>query len=103
MKNIMIILAGPVAIFLIIFLIWVFMSPGTIREYDGEKSLSEKFVMDINGAPNGFFINSKNTDNPVLLFVSVVAFFDCICVSGNTVMRIEMETSETGNIIKEWE
>lgn len=66
----MIILAGPVAIFLIIFLIWVFMSPGTIREYDGEKSLSEKFVMDINGAPNGFFINSKNTDNPVLLFVS---------------------------------
>lgn len=69
-KNIMIILAGPVAIFLIIFLIWVFMSPGTIREYDGEKSLSEKFVMDINGAPNGFFINSNNTDNPVLLFVS---------------------------------
>ena len=69
-KNIMIILAGPVAIFLIICLIWVFMSPGTIREYDGEKSLSEKFVMDINGAPNGFFINSKNTDNPVLLFVS---------------------------------
>jgi len=37
------------------------------------------------------------------LFVSVVAFFDCICVSGNTVMRIEMETLETGNIIKEWE
>ena len=37
------------------------------------------------------------------LFVSVVAFFDCICFSGNTVMRIEMETSETGNIIKEWE
>ena len=60
-KNIMIILAGLVAIFLILFLIWVFMSPGTIREYDGEKSLSEKFVMDINGAPNG---------NPVLLFVS---------------------------------
>ena len=26
--------------------------------------------MDINGAPNGFFINSKDLDNPVLLFVS---------------------------------
>lgn len=49
---------------------WAVMSPGTIRKYDGEKSLSEKFVMDINGAPNGFFINSKNTDDPVLLFVS---------------------------------
>ena len=49
---------------------WVILSSGTIRKYEGEKSLSEKFVMDINGAPNGFFINSKNTDNPVLLFVS---------------------------------
>lgn len=46
------------------------MSPGKIREYEGTKSLSAKFVMDINGAPNGFFINSVNTDNPVLLFVS---------------------------------
>lgn len=26
--------------------------------------------MDIDGAPNGFFINSVNTDNPVLLLVS---------------------------------
>ena len=58
------------AFLLILFLIWVIMSPGKIREYEGEKSLSEKFVMDINDAPNGFFINSKNTDNPVLLFVS---------------------------------
>ena len=55
---------------LLLFLIWCFMSPGRIRTYDGEKSLSEKFVMDINGSPNGFFINSLNTDNPVLLFVS---------------------------------
>ena len=46
------------------------MSPGRIRTYDGKKSLSEKFVMDINGCPNGFFINSQDTDNPVLLFVS---------------------------------
>ena len=46
------------------------MSPGRIRTYDEPESLSKKFVMDINGAPNGFFINSRNTDNPVLLFVS---------------------------------
>ncbi|MBP5606703.1 MAG: alpha/beta hydrolase [Lachnospiraceae bacterium] len=55
---------------LLLFLIWCLMSPGRIRTYNGEKSLSEKFVMDINGSPNGFFINSQNTDNPVLLFVS---------------------------------
>ena len=55
---------------LLLFMIWCIMSPGRIRTYEGEKSLSEKFVMDINGSPNGFFINSQNTDNPVLLFVS---------------------------------
>ena len=55
---------------LLLFLIWCLMSSGRIRTYDGEKSLSEKFVMDINGSPNGFFINSQNTDDPVLLFVS---------------------------------
>ena len=57
-------------VFLVLFAVWAVMSPGKIRQYDGDKSLSEKFVMDIGGAPNGFFINSKNTDNPVLLFVS---------------------------------
>ncbi len=61
---------GIVALLVILFAVWAIMSPGKIRKYDGEKSLSEKFVMDINGAPNGFFINSKNTDNPVLLLVS---------------------------------
>ena len=55
---------------LLLFLIWCIMSPGRIRTYDGKKSLSEKFVMDINGSPNGFFINSQDTGNPVLLFVS---------------------------------
>ena len=55
---------------LLLFLIWCLVSSGRIRTYYGEKSLSEKFVMDINGSPNGFFINSQNTDNPVLLFVS---------------------------------
>ena len=61
---------GIVALLVVLFAVWAILSPGRIREYDGEKSLSEKFVMDINGAPNGFFINSKNTDNPVLLLVS---------------------------------
>ena len=59
-----------VGILLVLFVVWVFISSGTIRTYEGEKSLSEKFVKEINGAPNGFFINSKNTDNPVILFVS---------------------------------
>ena len=67
--------AVMIAIYLIsalmlLFLIWCIISPGRIRTYDGKKSLSEKFVMDINGSPNGFFINSQDTDNPVLLFVS---------------------------------
>ena len=55
---------------LLLFFIWCMMSPGRIRTYDGPKSLSEKFVTDINGSPNGFFMNSQNMDNPVLLFVS---------------------------------
>jgi len=69
-KKVMIVLISIISVILVLFLIWVLMSPGTIRKYTGEKSLSEKFVTEINGAPNGFFINSKNTDNPVLLFVS---------------------------------
>ncbi len=54
----------------LLFAVWVIISPGTIRKYKGENCLSEKIVMDINGAPNGFFINSLDTDNPVLLLVS---------------------------------
>lgn len=54
----------------LLLLVWVLMSPGKIRTYSEPNSLSEKFVMDVNGAPNGFFINSKDTGNPVLLFVS---------------------------------
>ena len=54
----------------LLLVVWTLMSTGRIRTYSGPNSLSEKFVMDINGAPNGFFINSRNIDNPVLLFVS---------------------------------
>ena len=65
----MIAICIPAAL-LLITVLWFLISSGTIRTYSEEGSLSEKFVMDINGAPNGFFINSKDTDNPVLLFVS---------------------------------
>ena len=58
------------AFVLFVLIIWIIISPGKIRTYTEPNSLSEKFVMDINGAPNGFFINSKDIDNPVLLFVS---------------------------------
>lgn len=55
---------------LILLLIWAIMSPGTIRKYKGNNSLSEKKVITINGEKNGFFINSLDTNNPVLLLVS---------------------------------
>lgn len=54
----------------LLFAVWAFISSGKIRTYTEPNSLSEKFVMDINGAPNGFFINSIDVDNPVLLLVS---------------------------------
>lgn len=62
----LILLAVPAAA----LVIWFIMSPGKIRTYEEPESLSEKFIMDINGAPNGFFINSKDISNPVLLLVS---------------------------------
>ena len=69
-KKMMIIVICLILVLLLLFVIWCFISSGRIRTYNDEKSLSEKFVMDINDSPNGFFINSRNTDNPVLLFVS---------------------------------
>ena len=69
-KKIMIIAVCVLAIPVLIFAFWAIMSPGKIRQYADANSLSEKFVMDINGAPNGFFINSRDISNPVLLLVS---------------------------------
>ena len=66
MVIVLIVLAVPV----LLLLTWAVMSPGKIRTYKETDSLSEKFVMDINGAPNGFFINSRDVKNPVLLLVS---------------------------------
>ena len=69
-KKLMTILICILAVPVLLLVIWWLMSPGKIRTYQEPNSLSEKFVMDINGAPNGFFINSKDITNPVLLFVS---------------------------------
>ena len=69
-KKIMIAAVIVLAIPLLVLSVWALMSPGKIRSYAEPDSLSEKFIMDINGAPNGFFINSRNVDNPVLLLVS---------------------------------
>jgi pimeloyl-ACP methyl ester carboxylesterase len=69
-KKIMIIAVCVLVVPVLLFIVWAIMSPGKIRQYTEANSLSEKFVMDINGAPNGFFINSRNINNPVLLLVS---------------------------------
>lgn len=69
-KILLIVILSIAGVLLLVFGAWLLRSSGKIRQYDGEKSLSEKFVMELNGAPNGFFINSRNTDNPVLLFIS---------------------------------
>lgn len=69
-KRKMVIVLIVIAVPVLLLLAWVLMSPGKIRTYKESNSLSEKFVMDINGAPNGFFINSRDINNPVLLLVS---------------------------------
>ena len=68
--KIMIIFGCVIVLVAIVFLIWALISSGKIRTYDGEMSISEKYVMDVNGVPNGFFINGKDVNNPVLLLVS---------------------------------
>ena len=69
-KVIKIVIICVLAAIVLIFAAWAVRSSGKIRTYSEPNSLSEKFVMDINGAPNGFFINSKDINNPVLLLVS---------------------------------
>ena len=69
-KKMVIIILCILAVPLVLLGVWALMSPGKIRSYKEPDSISEKFVMDINGAPNGFFINGMNKDNPVLLLVS---------------------------------
>ena len=69
-KKIMIAALIVLVIPVLVLAVWALMSPGKIRSYAEPESLSEKFVMDINGASSGFFINSRNVGNPVLLLVS---------------------------------
>lgn len=67
---------GFVFLVMVVLLYFVIVSTGRIREYKDDEgnplegSISEKLKLDINGAQNGLFINGKNPDNPVLLFVS---------------------------------
>ena len=70
LKMIKWIIIVAVSLILILLAVWIFISSGKIRTYTEENSISEKFVMDVNGAPNGFFINSVDQANPVLLLVS---------------------------------
>lgn len=69
-KMIKWILIVAVLLVLLLLAVWFFISSGKIRTYTEENSISEKFVMDVNGAPNGFFINGVDQNNPVLLLVS---------------------------------
>ena len=78
-KHIKMILIIPVAILLLIdfiFLLWMIISSGKIREYKDANgnvipgSISEKTIIEINGAKNGLFINGKDINNPVLLLIS---------------------------------
>ncbi len=58
-----------------LFICLVFISPGkpdTFKDETGnnlEGSISEKIFVSIGGVKQGMFIRSKNTDNPVLLFL----------------------------------
>ena len=70
LKKINMVFICLIALIAVVFAIWAVLSSGKIRTYSESDSLSEKFVMDVNGAPNGFFINSKDIANPVLLFIS---------------------------------
>lgn len=80
MKNIMRIIVAAFLVLIALALLLVayelIISSGKVSEYKDEKgrvisgSLSEKIHVEINGADNGFFINSKDIDNPVLLFIS---------------------------------
>ena len=71
MKRIMLnILLGVVIFIGAVLIVWALISNGKIREYTDEDSISDKFVMEINGANQGFFINGRDIDNPILLLIS---------------------------------
>lgn len=77
-KSMMIIKMMIVTLLLLLVLLglWCGISGNKIREYKDEAgnilpgSVSSKEIVEINGVPNGFFINGKDASNPVLLLVS---------------------------------
>lgn len=70
-----IVLSCILASFLVIGILLFIYSPGKLDNFtDGEgnkieDSISEKIYVEINGVKQGMFIQGKNRDNPVLLFV----------------------------------
>ena len=69
-KMILNILLGVLIFLLAVVIVWALISNGKIREYADEDGISDKFVMEINGANQGFFINGRDIDNPILLLIS---------------------------------
>lgn len=75
-KVITTIVISLILMMLTLVVYFIAISNGKIREYKDEAgnplegSISEKIKIDINGALNGLFINGKDLNNPVLLFVS---------------------------------
>ena len=61
--------------FLILFLALIYYSPGKVEPYLDKSgkvihgSISEKTFVKINGVQQGMFIKSKNSKNPILLYV----------------------------------
>ena len=77
MKNKMILIFASIILVLLIFFIGILLiiSPGKIETYKNEsgeelkESLVEKIFVNIGGVRQGMFIRSKNTNNPVLLYL----------------------------------
>ncbi len=71
----MIILLIPVAVLALFFIVLWALSPGKPKPFLDEKgrtlpgSISEKVLVEINGARQGMFIRGKKADAPVLLFL----------------------------------
>jgi pimeloyl-ACP methyl ester carboxylesterase len=74
-RIMLIILSLLVGCILILSGVLFLYSPGKVKPFLDERgnllegSISEKLFVDINGVRQGMFIKSKNTDNPVLLYL----------------------------------
>jgi pimeloyl-ACP methyl ester carboxylesterase len=74
-RKLFVILAFILSILLILAIIIMINSPGKPKSFTDEKgipldnSISEKTFVKIGGVKQGMFIRSKNTDNPILLYV----------------------------------